>query len=265
MRPKPEHLNPKFAEHFTDTSVVEAYRLRPPYPPEAFDILASLMRGNSRRILDAGCGSGKLALGMLDYCENVDAVDFSAAMIEEGGRAERGGDAKINWICAPAETAPLSGPYSLIICGQSLPWMDWGVVMPRFADALEDRAFLAYSSIEFEPYEWESELAPLRRKYSLHPRVEEFDFLAELAGRGLFEFVGETRTAPVVFSQAVADYIESFHSAAGFSRERMSAAAAAEFDRAVGALVEKHGGGDRLETGIRAHIVWGYPLGPRVL
>ncbi len=43
MLPKPKHLGPEYAAQFADRSVVTAYRHRPPYPAEVFDVLAGLI------------------------------------------------------------------------------------------------------------------------------------------------------------------------------------------------------------------------------
>jgi hypothetical protein len=43
MLRKPKHWTYEYAEAFQDRSVVEAYRHRPPYPTEVFDILVGLI------------------------------------------------------------------------------------------------------------------------------------------------------------------------------------------------------------------------------
>ncbi len=48
MLQKPKHFSSEYAEQFKDQSVVEAYRFRPSYPSEVFDILAELVRGEAR-------------------------------------------------------------------------------------------------------------------------------------------------------------------------------------------------------------------------
>lgn len=87
-------------------------------------------------MLDAGAGSGALARRMVSLAERVDAVDPSVAMIDAGRRSPGGDDGRIRWIVGRAEDAHLSPPYGLITCGASLHWMDLGVVLPRFRDAL---------------------------------------------------------------------------------------------------------------------------------
>ena len=64
MKPKPKHLGQEYASQFQDQSVVDAYRHRPPYPPQTFEILAGLIRSEPKIVLDIGCGTGKIARGL---------------------------------------------------------------------------------------------------------------------------------------------------------------------------------------------------------
>src|SRR5262249_55186769 len=64
VRPKPDHLGPEYAAQFGDPSVVAAYRHRPPYPAEVFDILVGLIADEPRAVLDVGTGTGEIARGL---------------------------------------------------------------------------------------------------------------------------------------------------------------------------------------------------------
>ena len=57
MRPSHKQFAPQYASMFGDASVVHAYQYRPPYPPETFEVLISLIDPDaaSRTVLDAGC------------------------------------------------------------------------------------------------------------------------------------------------------------------------------------------------------------------
>ncbi len=67
-------------------------------------------------------------------------------------------------------------------------------------------------------------------RYRLPYPTEGFDILAELVSgeplvrRDLFRKVGEKKSVSVPFEQSIDDFIESYHSRAGFSRERMGSA-----------------------------------------
>ena len=87
MLPKPKHLGPEYAAQFADRSVVAAYRHRPPYPAEVFEVLAGLIAATpytTRAVLDAGCGTGDVARNLVSRVDRLDAVDPSAAMLEAG-------------------------------------------------------------------------------------------------------------------------------------------------------------------------------------
>src|SRR5438876_1056721 len=92
---KPRGLGREYAEQFCDASVAAAYRHRPPYPRELFNILVRLIPDEDQPaiVLDVGCGRGEVAreLAARARVERVDAIDLSPAMIERG-RALAGGD-----------------------------------------------------------------------------------------------------------------------------------------------------------------------------
>jgi len=96
MLPKPKQLTPENAARFQDPNLVSLYHLRLPYPAQTFDILTALIRDQPRNVLDVGAGTGEIARGLVGRAERVDAVDFSAAMIEQGKKLPGGQGVK--WI-----------------------------------------------------------------------------------------------------------------------------------------------------------------------
>ena len=133
MQPKPEHFGASFAEAFNDQRVVDAYKYRPPYPNEVFDILSGLIIDVPRAVLDVGAGSGDIARQLVDKVERVDAVDFSLHMIEMGKRLSNGNHPHLQWIYGKVEDVPLSPPYALITAGSSIHWTEWSVAFRVFA------------------------------------------------------------------------------------------------------------------------------------
>ena len=81
---RPRQYWENHASRFKNKSLADAYGLRPPYPEETYDILRGLLGESSGRVLDAGCGPGKIARLLVDYTEGVDAIDFSQEMIRVG-------------------------------------------------------------------------------------------------------------------------------------------------------------------------------------
>jgi trans-aconitate methyltransferase len=259
VRPKPKHLGPEYAAQFADRGVVEAYRFRPPYPDQVFDVLAGLAGDEPRAVLDAGCGRGEIARPLVGRVGRVDAIDVSQPMIEAGRRLPRGDHPNLSWIHGPVETAPLRPPYALVVAGESLHWMEWAVVMPRFRAALSPRGLLALVDRSTTPNPWDAAVLDVIGRFSTNRGFQPYDLLHELTARDLFRLEGEERTATVPFRQSVEDYVESFHSRNGLSRERMGAEAASAFDAAVRACVLAHRPGGDLELDITGVVRWGQP------
>jgi SAM-dependent methyltransferase len=259
MRAKPKHLGPEYAAQFADDSVAGAYHHRIPYPPDVFAILAGLLGDGPRAVLDVGCGTGEIARPLLPLVDRVDAVDPSAAMIARG-RALPGGDyPRLRWIVGRAEDAPLDPPYGLITAGSSIHWLDWDVALPRFRRLLAAHGCLALLSPEARPVPWAAELQRIIDRYSTNRDYAPYDIVTELASRGLFHVRGTQATAPISFAQPIAGYVESFHAMNGFSRERMTLEAAAEFDAAVRALLAPFCPDGQVHLEVVATVTWGVP------
>jgi SAM-dependent methyltransferase len=150
---KPSGLSREDASQFQDEAVVRAYHHRMPYPPEMFELLAELAGVTRPRVLDLGCGSGDLTLGVSEFAAAVDGIDFSEAMIAQARIRGRERD-NVRWICGSVETAHISGPYDLVTAGQSLHWMDWPVVFARLRLLLKPGAWLAIVERDYVNKEW---------------------------------------------------------------------------------------------------------------
>jgi ubiquinone/menaquinone biosynthesis C-methylase UbiE len=133
----------ELAADFARLGVVDAHQYRPPYPPEAFGVLAQLITDRPRTVLDIGAGEGALARPLAGLVDHVDAVDISAAMVDAGRRRPGGRQRNPRWIIGAVETAELGGPYALVTAGASLHWMSWQSTLARLARVMTDNAFLA--------------------------------------------------------------------------------------------------------------------------
>ncbi len=258
MTPKPEPWTQTHAIAFQSARVAAAYKYRPTYPQEVFDTLATLMVDSPRRVLDIGCGTGILARPLTHIADSVDAVDYSAAMIQVGKQLPDGDSPKLNWIVSSVEAASLEPPYALITAGASLHWMDWAIVMPRLHALLAPHAMLAILGVELAPFPWSAELRTLIQRYSLMNTWIDADLITELTARGYFIEVGRHTTASVTVTQPIDEYIESFHARASLSHERMSKENSAAFDAELKALIQTYSS-DPIETNVVANIVWGHP------
>jgi len=241
-------------EIFADEAVARAYRCRPPYPTSVYTLLRRRLV-QPGRVLDAGAGTGALARWMTAFAEQVDAVEPSAAMIEEGRRLPGGSDRRIRWIAGRAEDAPLDPPYGLITCGASLHWMDAGVVLPRFRGALAPGARLAVVDIEnvHGPYR-EAVWAVTDRHAAVARHPETPDAIQAVRASGLFMIEGEERTEPTPFEQSVDEYIEFLHSTSVLTRLQLGERAAA-FDDEVRAVLARHRL-DRMRYDVIGSVTW---------
>jgi SAM-dependent methyltransferase len=261
MADRPARWSPEVGEAFQFRGVASAYRHRPTYPPAVFDVLIGLVAGEPRAVLDLGCGTGNVARPLAPLVDRVDAVDVSAAMVEEGKRLPGGDHARLTWIVGRAEDAPLRPPYALVTAGESLHWMEWDVVLPRMRDALTPDGLLAIVDVSFVGG-WGQEVVELLKRYNtLKEWSSGFDLVAVLEQRGLFQVQGRTQTEPVPFRQSVDEYVESFHARATLSRERMGSDDAAAFDAAVRRVVVDRGG-EEVELDVVGEVIWGNPLRP---
>jgi SAM-dependent methyltransferase len=259
MEAKPKGWAREYAAWFDEPSVVERYHLRPPYPAETFELLASLVAGSPRVVLDAGCGPGDLARGLAPLVDRVDAVDSSAAMSARGQTIP---DEKIRWIHAAIEDAALEPPYGLIVAGDSIHWFDWRTAFRRFRDVLAPTGWLAIVYRDWlRDRRLRERLGPIYSRHGANPDFASLDPVRELERRGLFETVASQTTSPVTWTPTREELIGCHHSQNGFLLEKMRDSA--RFDEEVIAAVEMlvpiHGG--RYQLDVVATITWGPTLG----
>jgi SAM-dependent methyltransferase len=268
---KPSHLSGEYGAWFKDPLIVAAYHHRPPYPAQAIETLAGLVRGTPRTVLDVGCGTGDVARRLAPLVDRVDAVDFSAGMLEKGRGLPGGDHPHLRWVQAAVEEAPLDPPYGLITAGESLHWMTWEVVLPRFAGVLLLDGVLAIVNRDWDgPPALRERLRPIFARYSPVRDFRSYNLIEELVRRGLFAPLGERRCGPQPWRPTIDEYVECRHSQRGFSRTHMGPAPTAAFDAAVREAIEglvREGGvrqhQGRLELQVDALVQWGRPLQPR--
>ena len=248
------------ASVWTDREAASLYRYRAPYPPVLFEALRRFVVPPPV-VLDAGCGTGALSRHLGAFASRIDAIDPSAAMIEEGRRLSGGDDPRIRWIVGAAESAPLDPPYGLITCGKSLHWMDHDVVMPRFADVLAPggRLMVVDDDVGYPPL-WKKDLIAIIERHSpVNPSAFK-DLFGDLQRRGLFERHGFLRTTVAPFEQSVEDFIRALQSTSSLSRVTLGERTDA-FAAEVRALFARLGI-TRIALPVAAMVVWGRPLRP---
>ena len=261
---KPKHLTPEYAEQFKDEAVAEAYVHYPPYSAGLLELLADLVGEGPRVVLDMGCGTGELARPLAALVDEVDAVDRSEAMLRLGRTREGGDRPNVRWVRQSAEEFPYEeGRYGLIVAGASIHWMDWHTVLPRMAASLSVGGYLAIVSGHEIAAPWIDTLNTLLPRYSTNSDFGRHSVVDELEQRMLFSVAGSQGTAPEEHAMTVDDYVELLHARNGFSRQRMEAWRAAEFDDAIRDLVTPFAHDDAVRVSMTSTVTWGHPLVPK--
>jgi SAM-dependent methyltransferase len=255
---KPVMYDEAHALRWQDADAARSYRNRPPYAPEMFDVLSGLIVDAPRAVLDVGCGTGRVARELAPSVARIDAVDIAAEMIAEGRRLPGGDAGNIRWMIGRGEDAPLDPPYALIVGGESLHWMDWPIILPRFAQALTPNGVLAIVRVEdTAPAPWRTGLLEIIKRYSTHKAWPSFDMLSAWEKAGLYRPLGSRVTQPIDFVQSVEDFIDAHHAMSSLTRSHIDADA---FDAEMRTLLAPHCPGGILRRSIAAMIEWGTPL-----
>jgi SAM-dependent methyltransferase len=258
---RPAHLNPKYGAQFADRGVVDAYRHRPPYPAQVYAVLERLLVDVPRRVLELGCGLGEVARNLVTRAEAVDAVDPSEAMIAAARRLPGGDDPRLRWFNCTAEQFDYRAPYALVVAADSLHWMDWDVVLPAMGRPLSTHGTLALLNRRFDDVPWWEQVKPWIPVYSTNQDYQPCTLVDELIKRRLFVVEDQVITLSEPFRQSIEDYVESWHSRNGFSRERMDPARALEFDAKLRGIVAGFAEDGMLTYDVNIVITWGRPRG----
>lgn len=266
MDQKPSHWDQRKADAFTYQSIIEHYANRPPYPADLFERLLSFIAPGSATVLDIGCGMGDVARNLVSDTLQVDAVDISLPMLENGKKQYRGNHPNLRWIHSAVETASLNPPYALITAGESLHWMEWETVCRRLSKLLVPGGKLAILTRSWGTGEREE--GELYAKYSTTRNFKLMDLPSELEKRGLFRIENRQHFS-TDWRPTIDEFIASRHSQSQFSYDLMSKESAIEFDKSLRELLmrlndenkigmEK----ERLLHHARVSLCWGEPLAP---
>ncbi len=101
-------------------------RHRPPYPEALFHHLQDRCRlDGTGRLLDLGCGPGRLGLPLARWFEQLVGMDPEPEMLAEAAAAARRlGISNVVWLEGSSETlGPHLGRFRLVTMGQSFHWM----------------------------------------------------------------------------------------------------------------------------------------------
>lgn len=263
MKPsRPRQFWDDYASRFKNRSVAENYKYRPSYPAETFHIILDLLDEENKRILDVGCGTGKIARNIVEFVEKVDAVDFSEEMIREGKSLMNGDHSNLQWIYGEIENVKLFPPYNMVTAGARIHWMDWDIVFTRFKEVLTPNGLLVIIDGD-RPTQapWYMDETSLISIFSTNQHYKSIDLIQELIDRKHFHLIGDKRTAAIHYTQTVQDYIQSFHSRASLSKEDMGEKNVREFDTKLADILSPYTDDNGILTyKLGTRISWGIPL-----
>lgn len=160
------------AESFGE--VAELYeRARPSYPPALVD---ELLRGDPRRVLDVGCGTGKAGSLFLERGCEVLGVEVDPRMAQIA--RESGLEVEVSrfemW--EPAERR-----FDLVICAQAWHWIDPRLGAAKAAAALVEQGRIGvFWNIGDPPADVRALLAPIYAR--LEPALENYSVVLGNAG-----------------------------------------------------------------------------------
>ncbi len=248
-------LGAEYAAQFDDPSVVAAYAARPPYPEALIDWIVAAAGLPPPRIVDLGCGTGELTRRLAPRTAAITAIDRSARMIDRA-RSLPGGDApNITWVLGAIEQASIAGEFDLAIAAESFHWFDWPRACRRVRDCVRGATLLIVEGRFEVESPWADRLTPLLARFSTNREFQPYDLVTELESRGHVRG-GDRARWRHTFAQSIDDYVLSIHSRNGFSRDRMTAAAASAFDHAARRLVAAFARHDTLTLTVETRATW---------
>jgi trans-aconitate methyltransferase len=179
----------------------------------------------------------------------------------ERARALPGGDSpKIRWLHGRAEEVETEPPYALITAGESLHWMDWETVLPRWSRELSPHGMLAIAYVVDQPTPWSEGAIDIIRRYATNPTYDPaFKLTDELTERHLFERLGERETSPISVQQTVEEYVAAYHARSSLALNAMTAENALRFDAEMQDLLAPFAHDHMLMLTVAGGITWGRP------
>ena len=251
-------------ESFEHRAVADYYRYRPEYPPAMYNHLASISKGGGR-LLDIGCGTGKIARGLSEAFTEVTAIDASAEMLRVAQDLQSPHVNNITWLHGQAEKVELQGkPIDLIVAAASIHWMDHPVLFPRVrAHSSPQHVFAVVDGDGAHHPPWQSEWHEFLAKWihDLTGAAYEPDNKNSLFNQHMSRHLellnvdGETS-----FDHEVTQTIEEFcfcqHSRDTFAPAKLGEQLR-NFDDELSALLAPHSTEGVLTYTVRTDVTWG--------
>lgn len=246
---------------FQAQGVVDNYRFRPPYPEQLYETLVSLAPQGGR-LLDLGCGPGKIARYLSPYFERVVAVDPSGAMLALAMSLENGDAPNISWVQSKAEDADLgSERFQLVVAANSIHWMDhhrlFGKLQKQVAP---DHRIAVVSGDDAHNPPWSVDWVSFLSKWIPIATGGPFDLQGKTEEWSAYKSyidieVSEALISPT-FEQSIADFIQCQHSRDAFAPSRLRGRMV-EFDGELRDLLAPHAANDLLSFRTKSELTIG--------
>jgi SAM-dependent methyltransferase len=246
------------ASSFDDADMARSYRFRPPYAPALYERLLELVP-EPRRLLDLGCGPGKIAGALADRFDQVVALDPSGPMIAAGQESHGQRHPNIRWLQSRVEDADLDGAFDLVTAGASLHWMDHEILFPRLAELTPTVAAIGGDEPAEVPwreewralnYRWLERIGRTPDPVGRAAAGQAHEAWLDIAGREAFDFT---------YLQPIEDFIACQHSRAAWSRAVMGEDLAQAFDRDIATTLAPWTEDGVLTLALTSHLTWGAP------
>jgi len=147
-------------------------KYRGEYPDEVIKILAAKLNLNGMgRLLDIGCGDGRLTFPLAPHFKEIVAVDISPAMINEAqDKALSLGISNIQWLVKNADELNENlEKFDCITFGQALHWLNIEKIIAFSHKSLTDDGAIVivtgHSIWNYAPTKWEKKMLELIKKY----------------------------------------------------------------------------------------------------
>jgi SAM-dependent methyltransferase len=142
---------------FNDPRLVEVYDAESPWARDDDYFAALVNETHGARVLDLGCGTGRLALGLAAAGHVVTGIDPSSASLAAARR--KSGAERVTWIHGTAESAPEAAFDVAIMTGHVAQFLlgehEWTRALRALRRALVPGGRLAFHAYDPESRIWE--------------------------------------------------------------------------------------------------------------
>jgi SAM-dependent methyltransferase len=142
---------------YNDPRLVEVYDAEGPWGRDDEYFLAVVNETPRARVLDAGCGTGRLTIAIAEAGHTVTGIDPSPASLA-AARAKTGGD-RVRWIEGTAESAPTAAFDVAIMTGHASQFIlreaEWASTLRALWRALVPGGRLAFHAYDPAARIWE--------------------------------------------------------------------------------------------------------------